>query len=700
MCGTLNGWSVVLTIGLSGCFAVEVAEAAKLTSAPASTQSAKSGSKADDSFARLVPRDVRAFAELRGLSRIGGKLLPEGGLAEWTELAAGQTSRPAVTVQWGERLSRILGMSLDQATKDLFGLHVALAAPSYDELAEGVVLARAPNVKTISKLIAKNKAKQQPPVGKVKCYLLKEGVSLAVHDTYLVLGPRGRKTKLFERTAAMLVGGGKDRLSDLPRFGKQVRQLPAGRSGLLYLDLSESKLEPSGGRPEATDQPKRPQAFWSQLQRAVIGLYERGQGFDIEIRGQLDQPVIRAGMKDVSLEPIARLPESTLLVWARTIDVAGTYRRVMAGKGPEGRALRFNLEVVKALIQPVDLEEDVLTELGPQVMVVGGQVPADELGGKGDYAFPLVSVMVESRDVESSSAMLLRLVERFLGWIKVRFARAKQELDLDLVPTTYRGTTIYRISLGSLFSRTSQCPYLDQVEMCWSGVGDWLVISSHAEHVRQIIDAQRGPKSETFSATPAFDAIKGRAGVSDLVLVRADEMARALQTWIDYCAKHAPHVFKPLWWKRMMVRRSGRRVALGIIIKEGAEPGRVVVGNPVLPEMPAAGRLRPGDKICAVDGVTLSEDQPEDDLRDFLAMRKGGEVVLRVQRAGKLLDVRIPLPPPPPLPITADIDPIRSMRHLVKLGRGHPVGGYLKMHAKANALSATLLLRTDQTKAK
>ena len=113
----------------------------------------------------------------------------------------------------------------------------------------------------------------------------------------------------------------------------------------------------------------------------------------------------------------------------------------------------------------------------------------------------------------------------------------------------------------------------------------------------------------------------------------------------------------------------------------------------MLPEMPAAGRLEPGDKICAVDGISLSEDRPEDDLRDFVGMRRGPGVVLRVERGGKLLDVRIPLSPPPPLPVTADIDPVRAIRHLIGLGRDVSVGGYVGAHAEAHEFNATILLR-------
>jgi hypothetical protein len=469
---------------------------------------------------------------------------------------------------------------------------------------------------------------------------------------------------------------------------------------LLYLDWSQPERESSTADERQGEEARRPQSLWSSLRRLAIGLYERGAGFDLEVRGQLDQPVVRGGLKDVSLAPIGRLPKSTLFVWAQTTDLGAAYRRTMASRDPEQRGLRFNLEVVRALIQPVDLEQDVLEKLGPQVMVVCGWAQADEIGAAGSYAFPLVSLMIESRDVESSSAMLLQLVERFLGWMKVRFARAKRELDLDLVETTYRDTVIYRVALASLFGRNSQCPYLKELELCWAGVGDWLVVSSHPEHIRQIIDARRGLSVGRFAETIAYKTVAGRTDVSSLVLVRPDDAAKALQSWIDYCSKHAQHVFKPLWWKRMLIRRSGRRVALGIIIKEGAEPGRVVVDDPVLPEMPAEGRLQAGDKICAVDGRTLSEDQPEDDLRDFLAMRKGDGVVLRVERSGKLLDVRIPLPPAPALPFAADIDPIRSIKYLISLGRGRSVGGYLRMNAKAHAFNASLLLRRNHVQAK
>ncbi len=674
--------------------------AGRATAAPATTSRPKAPPQKQsvpaDSLARIVPEDAGAFVEIRDLARLGAKLLPGGGWADLTELAAGQTSQPAVTVAWGHRLTRILGMSLAEATRNLFGRHVALAAPSYDNLAEGVVLARAPDARFISQLIAKNQGKKQPPVGNVSCYTLREGLSLAVKDTVVVLGRRAGETRFFERSVDLLAGEAANTLFDLPSFGEQVGQLPSASQGLLYLDLPTPTAKTTEVKEPAAGPRRRSTSQWSSLRRAAVGLYENGTGLDLEIRGLLDRPVVRGGLKDVSLEPIGRLPRSTLVVWAQTLDLTGWYRTIMADRGPEQRSLRFNLEVVRALLHPTDLEKDLLEKLGPQIMLVCGYEPSDEQRAEGAYDLPLVALMVESRDVRAASAILLRLSERLLGWMKVQFARAKRSLELSVVEAPYHGTTIYRMELGSLFRRDSRCPYLKTLELCWAGVDDWLIVASHPDHIRQIIDARQAPASDTFAATAAFGAIERRNGVSSVVLVRPSRAARVLQSWIDYCSEQAPHVFKPLWWKRMMVRRGGRRVELGIIIREGAEPGRVVVGNPVLPEMPAAGRLRPGDKICTVDGIVLSEDRPEDDLRDFIALRGGKGVVLRVERDGKLLDVRIPLSPPPPLPVAADIDPIRSIRHLIGLGRGLSVGGYVASHAGAHHYNATLVVRMDR----
>jgi hypothetical protein len=661
------------------------AESTTTARAPATTRAHR------DSFARYVPADVRAYGEIYDLARLESKLIPDG-WSEWTRFAAGQTSQPAVTVEWGERVGRILGMSLADATKNLFGRQAALAAPSYDELAEGVVLARAPSGDFIADLLKKNQATQQPPIGGVPCYLLREGLSLAVKDTVVILGGRGRKSRLFERSVELLGGQKAPALIDAPSFGQQASSLLDRGAGVVYLDLPAD--DGGASNPPGTGvKQTRSQSFWSTFRRLVVGIEERGQGLDLEVQGLLELPVVRGGLKDVSLEAVGGLPESTLLVWAQTMDLAENYRQIMASRGPEQRSLRFNLEVIKALLEPIDLEKDFLEKLGPQVMLVCGHEPASDAKTGGSYDMPLVAVMVESRDVEATSAVLHRLAERFLGWMKVQFARAKRTLDLNVVETTYKNTTIYRIRLESLFAQTSLCPYLQTLELCWGGVDGWLVIATHPDYIRQIIDARRLDPGRRFAGTSAFEAVRGRTDVSSLILARPIEAGRMLQSWIDYSSKVSPHVFKPLWWERMMVRRAGRRVELGIIIKEGAEPGRVVVGNPVLPEMPAAGRLKPNDKICAVDGRALSEDRPEDDLRDFIAMRRGPSVVLRIERDGKLLDVRIPLSPPPPLPIAADIDPVGSIRYLIGLTRGVSAAGFVRGHAQPHEFRAALILR-------
>ncbi|MBN1341555.1 MAG: PDZ domain-containing protein [Phycisphaerae bacterium] len=678
------------------------AVASGATSGPTSTQTATTQSQPAraPSFAQIVPDDVRAYAEIYGLSHIEDILSPSGGWAEWTRLAAGQTSQPAVTVEWTERVTRILGMSLADAAKTLFSQQIAIAAPSHDELAEGVVLARAPDQQTIAALLQANKAQPQPGIGPVKCFMLKEGLSLAVHDLLVVLGNRSGKAKLFDRVVSLAAGQAGVTLAASPGYAALAKQLSAGNQGVLYVDMPAPapQTAPAGNpNPKTDDASKSAQSPWTSFRRLVVGIFPQDGGLDLEVRGLLDRPYVRGGLKDVSLDPIAKLPQSTLLVYAETMDLSAMYRQVMGDRSPRQSAIRFNLEVVKALLHPIDLEKEFLGKLGPQVMLICGHAPADQRQTDGSYDLPLVAIMVESSDIEASTEVLNRFAERFLGWMNVQLARAKRTLELSINEVTYRGTTIHRVALEGLFSRTTNCPFLKTVEFCWAGVGHWLIVATHVDHIRQIIDARQGPEAKTFAASPSFKSVGGRKGITSIVLARPADAARMLQTWIDYLEKKAPHVFKPLWWQRMMVRRGGRRVALGIIIKEGAEPGRVVVGNPVLPEMPAAGRLQPGDKICAVDGRNLSEDHPEEDLRDFVAMREGPAVVLRVEREGKLLDVRIPMSPPPPLPVTADIDPIRAIRYLISLCRNASVGGYVRTNAEPHQLSATLVLRLNRT---
>lgn len=675
----------------------------RAASAPTSQPATTPSPLLQHSFAALVPDDVRAFVEIRNLAHLERRLVPEGRWAEWTRLAAGQTSRPSETVAWGERVVRILGMDLAEASRSLFGNQAALAAPTYDDLADAVVLSRVADAKVISELLTKNKAAKQAPIADVACHTLQEGLSLAVKGKVFVLGRRGGKTKLFDRTVARLGGQKAASLITKPAFVQQVRRFPAGATGILYLDLpgpdgtarSRAQPSPTTRVARAVTARKRPraQSFWSSFTRLAIGLYPHDRTVDLEVRGLLDRPAVRGGLKDVSLDAIGRLPASTLFVWAQTMDLARSYRQFMADRSPDQRMLRFNIEVVKALLQPIDLEKDFLDKLGPQVMLVGGCYPGERRDGSGGYDLPLVSLMVESQDVQASCDVLQRFAERLLGWMNVQFARARQGLELRVVTTLYRNTRIHSVPLRDLFARGTTCPYLKTLEICWAGLDRWVVISTHPDHIRQLIDAGSAKAAERFASTTTFQAVRGKQGVASLVLASPDRVADMLQSWLDYCKANATQVFKPFWWKRVLIRRAGRRVALGIIIKEGAEPGRVVVGNPVLPEMPAHGRLRPGDKISAVDGRSLSEDTPEDDLRDFLAMRKGASVVLRVERDGKLLDVRIPMPPPQALPLAADVDPIGAIRYLINLCRSAEAGGYVRLHTEPHEFHANLMLK-------
>lgn len=713
-----RAWIAVVVLGLIGVPPSVLAEApttsqtaTRAASQPSRSQpsTSQTASLLTDTFAHYIPADVQAFAEIRDLARLAKEYLPGPGLLDWTTLAAGQTSRPAVTVEWGQRVSRILGMSLEQATQQLFGEHVAVAAPSFSELSEGIVLARAPNDAVVTQLLKANEAKPCKPVGGLPCHRLKEGLALCVKDRIVLLGALNRAPRLFERSAALLGGGQGKTLTGTPGFAEQVGLLPPGGPGVVYLDTptagrpaSKPVVPASRPAPTTTTNAALSASPWIQdLRRLAVGLYERQGGFDLEVRGLLHQAVARNDLKDVSIAPVGKLPKSTLAVYAQTIDWVRRYRRIMADRSKQQRALRFNIEVVRALLQPLDLEKDFLAKLGPQVMLVLGHRPSDETQGNPVYDMPMAAVMIESSDAAATADVLRRFAERFLGWMNIQFTRAKRSLELSIAESTHHGVKLHYVALESLFKNNTDCPYLDTLELSWAAVDGWLVLSTHPEHIRQIVDARRAnDTAKTFASTASFRATRGRDGISTLILVRPARLASMLQSWIDYCAKNAPHVFKPLWWKRMMIRRAGRRVALGIIIEEGAEPGCIVVGNPVLPDMPAAGRLRPGDKICAVDGRPLSKENAEDDLRDFVAMREGSSVVLRVERTGKTLDVRIPMSPPPPLPITADIDPVGSIQHLIRLFRNATAGGYVRSHDEADRFNGSLLLRLNHPKPK
>lgn len=649
---------------------------------------------ADSSFAQFVPADVRAFAEVYDLAGLADHLGQNGAWGTWTQLVAGQTLQPGVTVEWGQRVGRILGMSLAEAARDLFGRQVAVAAPSHEDLAEGVVLARAPDDKVIASLIARNQAKPQLPIAGVPCYTLREGLSLAVKDGIIVLGQRAGQAGLFEKTVTLLSGeGGPPRLSTSPEFVEQVARLPSGTQGVLYLDLPSSSSGSTTRGERSSGSMWRSEPAWSSFRRLTVGLYDREGGLDLRIRGVSNRPIDHMGPRSVPLDSLGRLPRSTLLVWARTAGLTDLYRQALADRNPEGLVVRSYLELVQVLLRPADLEKDLLAKLGPQVMLVWGRKTDQPTEAAEPIELPLLSVLIESKEAEAISPLLQRLGERFLGWMKVEYARAKQTLDLSVEQTTHRGVVIYRMAIGSLFKGNTLCPYLTTLELSWAGTDGWLVISTHPDHIRQIIDARTADPARTFADTKAFKSIRQHDGITSLVVMQPTAIADLLQSWVDYCSRHAPRVLEPLWWKRMVVRRSGRRAELGIIMKEGSEPGRVTVASPVLPEMPATGRLMPGDKICAVDGVSLSEDHPEEDLRDLVALRRDAGVVLRVERAGKLLDVRIPLPPPPPLPVAADWDPVRSIRHLISLGKNFEVLGYLGTEAASPLFDATLVLR-------
>ena len=575
-------------------------------------------------LSRFVPADTGVFVEFRRLDRLQEQLrnLNAWRLFELFTTDAGGTDRSDAdrTPDWAEVISSNLGIPAEEALAHLFAGQVALAAPDWHGLRYGVIVLRPPDPSVIHRLTAPEQVIATESRGeRVKLHQTRRGLWLATDGRVVVLSQQSETTDFYQKVVALLDGGEEPSLAGLPSYIGQVRQLGGDCAGHVYFAVPTGN---AGG------------GYWPSLRWGVIGIHVRDQRVDFIIRARLDQVRERIYRPPVEVDRLMRLPLSTLWTWGTSVNwpaLRGRLNRETGLFGMLSRSLPVSQEALSGL----------LARLGPRVVVVWGQGVSEA----GDL--PQVAVLLESRDAAGTAQALDDAIAVYL---KDRSPEGADPRLPRLWRDEHAGTTVSRLALPTsrpAVDGSHAAALRHRVQPSYAALDGWLVIGLHADHVRTIIDADRGLVPRLRDAPEMGLAVRQRARSTTLSICQPALCSQIVRGWLgDFTGN--PDSF----WRLVLsgdvsdAARSKRSLGIGMTVQQ--KPGRVCVSR-VYADTPADGRLQAGDEILAVDGRVLSMGQPNADLRRFVhAQEEGRPFVLRVRRQEEWLDVELALPPPPP----------------------------------------------------
>jgi len=632
-------------------------------------------------LAWLVPSRCRLFIELYDLPSFNAQLQQA---SLWTALSAFEGPGQQTAATWQHRLEQMLGMNWPEITETLLGQQVVLASTDPYTLSDSVVLARVPDVATVARLLGARKARVGPRVGAIQCYQI-GSMRLGVLGRLVIFGPvKQPGAQLFDQTVLIAAGRLHDALGSMPEFVKQTRHLRRKHTGLVYLNLAGAGA--SGAAPV-----HRPWPF-SRVSILAAAWNTRDDGLDLRLSLPRSAP---DPSRLVSTSLAAKLPAGTLATMGLSVDYPDLYRRLLAESSPA--YLRAYLTVVRTVLGPEQFQNALLANLDRQTLLVIGQQPAQSPSSPAAFRRASLTVLIRTKNRQPVEASLDQLGDGLLTLLNAHAMRLGMSPTLVLAKRPHRNVAIRWIDLSPLLTAATTSPLWRQFQIAWAPLDDnWIALSTHADHLRQIIDA-RSDAGRKLSTTEVFASL-GQRRCRHFVMVQPDQIAATVQSWLDLLRTQQPHLLEPDYWARRS-EPAPRRVSLGLAVKPDPDhPGAALVVR-TLRGWPADGRLLPSDRIVAVNGRALSHDQPVGELRQAIAQAAGQPaVVFSVQRGRRTLELTVPLPPA----TTSTTDqprlknPIEALQRLTALCRLFSTASYCARQDSGGRADSALSLRFVQ----
>ena len=510
--------------------------------------------------------------------------------------------------------------------------------------------------------------------GAIRHFRLRTGWKVAVSGRIIALSRRWEPGSFFAKTLSVMSGRGAP-LARFLAFRNLSAYLPGDYLALIYLAGVRSG-DDKGVAP--------PLSWWPAARHVMVGLFERDGRLDVAIRAALGERGSTAKLSRRVIDRLLRLPQTTLMAAATTLDIA-QLRGAQSGANPPGLLERY-LAFLGGLQDPARVGDAERPQLGPHVLLAWGQ----DLRAGGST--PQLALLVECGDGKAVRRRTRQMVEGLL-----KFVQVLEPTPLDAAPaivhSRHLGATIYSVPL-SAYADKSGLAFMSVVRdaspsfTVWSG---WLILTASRDHLERILDAQYG----LIPGLATVGDVRGlRLSASDrtaVSIVQPDLATKVLDGWLATHDAGGPSFLDSSWWggQSVTVAADDGSFLPGIELTE--EPAVVVVER-VGAGSPAKQLLAVGDRIIGIDGRLLSTTGARRDLEKLWAgsANRPGPT-LRVQRDGEVLDVVIPHRPT--RTTGRRIDPAGAVRELAAVGRTLEFGSYAVDVTDADHFSARISLR-------
>lgn len=632
------------------------------------------------SLARRVPASAGVFIELGGL-KVNEAQIRRSNLWSLVQMVLGEATSPdQEPFNWRALVRRHLGMTPETAMSDLFGRRVAVAAPTWEKLADATIIVRLRKPDVLDAIVAPSRVIAKRQQGQVRIYDMLSGLHVATDSQFVAFSRDDSDDSLFKGVVDILSGGTTVPLSRDRQFVRAAAKLSKGYTGYVYVRS-----------------PDEQRGVFSQVlpsfKDGVVGLYVRGERLEFEVWATLREPRERPPLALVDVNRLERLPSTTLAVWATSADLRTAYAELLGGD-VTGDAGRY-VALLRTWLDTEAFERDVVTRLGPRMVLLW-----DRLRAGPDT--PQVAALFESWDAEGAAQGLADAFGQVAAYLRPPLLDGEQRQAV--IRSEHLGTEILTVPMfersGDWGRRTATASLLLSMRPSFTALDDWVIAAATPEHVRQIIDAYAG-WTPTLGSLRELKMDRWRFGEDAVVLaVGQPAMASAVAAnWAGDTDSTRPADNPRAGRARPAQPAADRRKPLGIGVRQDGQPGSVIVVR-VDPNKPADGKLQIGDRITGIDGQLLRLERPSADLRRKIANSADPKkMTFRLMRDGTPMDVVVEMSRHASAHRQLQLDPVPTLRQLQVLGRSLSYAAYSVAHSPPDEFHARLSLRLVPPKA-
>ncbi len=525
-------------------------------------------------------------------------------------------------VGWKAMLTEALGLDSNAALRELLKERLAIAAPDWNHLEDGVIIIDEYNKRLLPLVTGKGRVKKQEKDNDVNIFQTPSGLWVAATRRILILSQRSDDKSVFRRSAKLLAGGNDAPLASNAQFRTCVSGLPPGCKACLY--WHDQALEATAAKSAGTVV----SPLWASSSSNAVGLQGQQNVLEVTHVGPLNSNGATDYRPRVKFQQVRQLPQTTLASWSTSIK----WRDFLSDPKMDPKIVDV-LKMIGVFGEggQSDIHEDIVANLGPRCTVIIGADFADK------YLRPRAAIMVESVDSQAIVAAINKYVgnsneskqptETTNGDSAEPDPPKVHTIALPARPPAPKGDTI-----GALIA--------EELAPSYAAIDGWFVVSTSPDHAQEIIEASLGksPRLEDVLPIHAHTQRVGRA--TDLVIVQPSFLHGILQFWESQLqTRTTPKPYGSRW---------------GIEFQTELLPGQVVVVN-VDSNGVAANRLLSGDRILACNAILLDFENPNQHLKNLMAPVEA-PMTLRVLRSDSVLDILIPQPPNDTSPATSRIN--------------------------------------------